>query len=147
MAYSNWGGKVWRDGDALHENCDATVPQVLGGEPRYAHYIFHYTKGNALDSERMYHAIVGDKDAGILVCLYKNWIYDIRAGDGSLLLRMTDVDRSQSALGAKDYDAGGTTIRCSWRRPGVEVAFVDAVGRAWRGESGYQNGEGFGDWS
>lgn len=154
MAYSNWGGKVWCDGVARHENCDNTPQQVLDGTT-YTHYLQHYLKDKgekAMESiYLMYHAILGDADSGILVCLYKEFPSAVFILDGEVVSEVEDykegVDWWEEMYLARTIN--GIDVEWEgnpWNDERVICTFTDVKGRKWRGLSGYCIGEGYEDW-
>ena len=155
MAYSNWGGFVHCNDHALHEHCDATPRQVLGLQSEYANYMQHFveTRGEGQPDPftDMYHAVVGDEKAGVLVCLHKSYIGAVVTFDGNGQPVFPehptgwteDWDADSGTFQAGDitvtYEAGSTPER-------IEVSFTDSLGRLWRGKSGMYMGEGFEEW-
>ena len=155
MAYSNWGGFVYCDDHALHDHCDATPRQVFGLQSEYASYMQHFVETAGEDKPNpftdMYHAVVGDEEAGVLVCLHKSYIGAVIAFDGNGHPTLPDHPFGWT----KDWEAESGTFRAgdiaieysSGSDPEcIEVSFTDALGRQWRGRAGYCMGEGFEDW-
>jgi hypothetical protein len=110
MAYSNYGGKVTVDNEDRPQNCDVT-PQLLLDEKVYKHYMLHFTKSkeernNPLNS--MYHAIGGDKNSGILVCLYKEDISQIIISTkyGPEFIVVRDLPEFQQFMKTDTYISG-----------------------------------------
>ena len=144
MAYGNWGGKVWVDGVPLHDHCDITPAMVLE-DKRYAHYLQHYAKPpqeTQFPLHKMYHAIVGDQAAGVLVCLYKCWIATVIQLDPfeEVKPRIEDVDLV--------FTTNSIEISYKFRHDperGI-VEFTDKDGRKWKGIAGYGLGEGYEKW-
>lgn len=149
MAYSNWGGKVWVDGESRHQNCDVTPKMLLNGEV-YETYMLHFLS-RAEDSamDRMYHAIIGDEEAGILVGLYKDWPSVVINLDTKEELKPPKISTWDGPEHA-EMKVGGLTINfhCidEYAASRCEVNFVDKLGRSWSGLSGYAMGEGWTDW-
>lgn len=182
MAYGNWGGKVWRDGIALYGHCDNTIERLSKGE-RYTHYLGHWLSGDSKKHARedgkaglFYwpcHAIVGDMEAGVLVCLYKSYPIGIFAVDETLQevkeapckLPEVAIWKTQEAnyfyynLDELFYDENddwketallvdvkGTQVKLWKELNMVFCRFTDKLGRRWKGASGYEFGEKFEDW-
>jgi len=155
MAYSNWGGLVYCNDHALHGHCDATPRQVLGLQSDYIHYLQHYVekrdKENGDLLAQMYHAVVGDEKAGVLVCLRKSYISAVILFDSNGQPDFAPHPRGWTEDYAPDsgtFQAGNITVEYNTDDAPecVEVSFTDALGRQWRGTSGYCMGEGFEDW-
>ena len=157
MAYSDWGAKIWCDGEPRHDLCDVTMLQVLEGE-NYQHYLEHHLKYVAgTDAEDdlhvMRHGVVGDLDGELLISLYKNGPYHghyfIRGG---LLVKLrTKMDKpnfSWDDVPRLIIRADGLTVKLVRREvpASVHCSFTDKLGRCWRGESGYLIGEGHQIW-
>lgn len=151
MAYGNWGGKVWCDGQACHDACDTTPERLLTKQPGYETYWLHYIQAPDKETllQGMYHAVIGDAEAGVLVLLYKNYLsHVLQLVDG----KWVDVELPESRDEEAEFSpipVGGIFI--SWcidfDPAAVHVEFTDAKGRKWRGLSGYGVGEGFEDWT
>lgn len=108
MAYSNWGGFVYCNEKPLHDHCDATPRQVLGMQPEYISYMQHFVESIGHDPfSDMYHAVVGDAESGILICLRKSYIAAIITFDDS-----GQPTFPEHSLGrTDDWDADSGTFR------------------------------------
>jgi len=155
MAYSNWGGFVHCGDHALHDHCDATPRQVLGLQPDYAHYLQHYveTRDSKHDDPlaEMYHAIMGDGKAGVLVCLSKSYISTVILFDGNGQPIFPDHPEGWTEdwePSAGTFQVGDITItyEADSDPERIDVSFTDSLGRIWRGKSGMYMGEGFEEW-
>lgn len=158
MAYSNWGGKVFVDNKPLHGNCDNTPCRVDRGMRGFGTaYLLHFEDQPESIWEEMFHAIVGDTRAGILVCLYKNTIAHVfvkseeREEEGlkPWYVRRPPEPCKDNGTEFPPLEVSGITI--NWYKSTdpnrVVVWFVDSLGRQWRGEAGYEMGEGYELWS
>jgi hypothetical protein len=147
MAYGNWGGKVWVDGEARHNNCDATVQQLFSGE-QYTHYLEHYVtkhyeEGLRNPLLRMYHALAGDPESGIVVALYKSYLGGVfKIEDGK-------IERVEINLDGDDemFAVAGIEVSVCIGYNSIDVDFVDPSGRKWSAVSGYGIGEGYEEWA
>lgn len=153
MAYSNWGAEVWCDGNAMHQNCDVTPQMVIDNET-YVHYLQHYisTADGAINElGNMYHAVVGDKDSGVLVCLYKAYpgpIFIIK--DGTALFHKpwdSDFDWHEEMEANIELPNGiAISLNGNFDPMRISCNFTDATGRKWSAVSGYLIGEGHRMW-
>ena len=149
MAYSNWGAKVWRDDVAMHNHCDVTVRQALGIDVMPDTYWRNFLTQDDDPTKRMYHAVVGDQEGGLIVCLYK---YAIAT---AFLCNDTSIEQAQIPYGWIAADPQEGTFQCrgipveyeSDNEPdNIYVTFTDKAGHRWRGTSGMYMGEGYEDW-
>jgi hypothetical protein len=152
MAYGNWGAKIYRDDVAMHDNCDTTILRLLAGKPKYAVYLQHYLeKATAGD---LYHGIIGDKEAGVFVCLYKSYVPEIinaetmendRAASDALIAKWDDyeADDRKCVVTVNDVEI---TIDFQSDPESVSCRFSGKDGAAWSGASGYEMGEGHEEW-
>jgi len=155
MAYSNWGGKVYLDEVAKHENCDQPPNSVLYVQkacPTFWHALFdRHEHGENFMRNSSYHAIVGDDKSGFLVFLYKSGcsgIYEVvKAPNGLYMLYQV-----HEYFACYDEDKTVTIDGVTFVFEGLEdpetisVEFTDSLGRHWLGMSGYCIGEGHQDW-
>jgi len=126
MAYSNWGGWVWADGVLREDLCDNTPVRAVGGE-EYEAWALHFTRQHGDEpSRQLYHAVVGDRNSGIVVCLYKSRI-------GAIL--------DSETLRPVEYE----DLRVVEGENNILVSFVDRLGRKWKGISGFEIGRGWED--
>ena len=154
MAYGNYGARIFRDGQAMHENCDTTPECVLEKALPYKDYLEHYLRMGGVDPttfvERMYHAVIGDVEAGVLVCLYKSSI------EGVLLLIDGRWEQAETPSGwtgvynpsAGEFTVGGVVVsyETAFEPECVKISFTDKAGHGWGAMSGYGLGEGYEDW-
>lgn len=133
MAYSNWGGTVFRNGEPLPEQCDASPYRLIGApDPERYGSSYHAIVGAS------YHAIVGDVASGdVVALLYKSYVSGVgRFIDGQFHpLSEEELETWMEAHAHESADGDH-----------VWVNFTDAQGNAWEGESGYEFGNGFDEW-
>jgi len=155
MAYGNWGATVYCDNKPLHKNCDTTPNQVLGKERGYEHYLQHYIQKNTNEISKnifddMFHGIVGDKEAGVLVCLYKSWCSNIiqllKDNKYKIIEKPKFDDWWESEGFTIDVDGISITCKPTQDPEGVSCNFTDKKGRNWNAKSAYGYGEGYWDW-
>lgn len=152
MAYGNWGAKIYRDSIAMHDNCDTTIPRLLAGKSHYAVYLQHYLKKDTAGD--LYHGIVGNKEAGVFVCLYKGYAPEVINAE-----TMENDRATADALMAKWGDYESADRECVVAVNGVEITmdflndpervtcrFIGKDSSVWSGVSGYLMGEGHEEW-
>lgn len=155
MAYGNWGATVYCDGKPMHKNCDATPNQVLDNKEGYQFFLQHYIQKDLKENlfDNMYHAVVGDKGAGVLVFLYKSWPSEIikLLGNDKYEIIRTKMDEKDFEWYESDgfkIDVHGIKIKLEPTESpeGVTCEFKDKKGRIWKAKSAYCYGEGHHGW-
>jgi len=154
MAYSNYEGFVEVNGKELPNNIDATPKNVLSEKESYKPFLRYYLEvpeENRKQLDLMYHAVVGDKDSGVLVCLYKTYvdqIYIIK-DDGSvepvdqnILDKLGEIlDEIARDMSSRLYtiEINGCVIKFNRSHfPSYVVCrMVDKLGRKWNAHSRY----------
>jgi hypothetical protein len=127
---------------------------VLGLKGHYEHYLQHYlaTLGEKelRAVQRMYHAIVGDADAEMLICLYKSWVslVLVKEGDDWVIWEMPEEhSHDMEEQGWSEFRVNGILVETVENEyPAlVKATFKDKLGRRWVGTSAIGSGSGF-DW-
>jgi len=159
MAYSNYGATVYRDGKPMHENCDVTIKQVLGEEDRYKNYLMHFIrKQEDLDfTDKMYHAVVGDGNSGVMVGLYKSYPCVFKMSDRGLKkvdfeFELEDEDIFNAIIEEgkdhKELVVNNIIVKLTKidKPDGIKCEFTDKEGHQWTSKSAYCYGEGHEEW-
>ncbi len=157
MAYGNWGGGVYLDGELLPDNCDTTLKRIMLGESTYRIYLEHYLslpiealEGDVDTINEMVHAIVGDTKSGVVVLLRKDYVRKIVVVDREGFKEIDLDEKMVKRLRRYDYGdddftvkVSGVEISVSMSENRVDVSFTDKYGRRWSGFSGFGIGKGF----
>lgn len=156
MAYGNWGATVYCDGKPLHKNCDTTIKQVFGEDKQYPNYLFHYilkgTKRTYDITREMFHAVVGDKESGVIVLLYKSYVSRVFSVVDDKFeeidFKPRDKDWDWYDDGDIEIDVNGIKIvlDSTMDPEGAICEFKDKKGRQWKAKSAYCYGEGHREW-
>lgn len=156
MAYGNWGAEIYCDGQPKHDNCDTTPEMVIRGDKAYGMGIWEHLLTTSEEErqrsiKRCYHAVVGDVNAGLLVCIYKS--------SPVLILELADDGQKEHQIENSpwddDYEPREVEVTVAnvqielWAATEPErggCKFTDKTGRIWKGVSGYCMGAGHSPW-
>lgn len=145
MAYSNWGAKVYYNGQARHDRCDTHPEQITNFNDENLDVCYFDLSG---------HAVIGDEEMGIMLIIYKYYIkgYCLRYYDGKWEFSKTPNDIIKATKEDNFYietHDKHTNIRVS-RDNGVITTtmerVVDDVRKEWTAVCGQSMGEGWEEW-
>lgn len=160
MGFNDWGAKVKRDRKAVPQNVNTCVDDVIGGDV-VLEYISHYKNnngdGNLEEVTWPVHAVLGDRESGLIVCLYKSspaFIFQLRE---NVLTRVdyweNDKNFNWYIIKNLTLEIDGVTVEIMIKEnPGktddqkIVCRFKDIGGHIWEGVVGMGIGEGFEKW-
>lgn len=137
MAYGNWGGNVFRNGERMREWEDATPYKETEFLAGY-HQAFLRDEGC-----NPHHAVLGEKD--VRLCGYKSYPVLFVKGEKVDLSPFTTRDDNYTSDGEGEIEG----YRFSWETGDdpamVSLELIEPDGTAWSGFSGYAVGAGYDD--
>jgi hypothetical protein len=143
MAYSDYGGRVFRNGERVDARCDATLSATGRVESTPGQWP-GFTLPLGMD-DACYHALLGD--GPLLVGLYKQSTFSIYHGLQEVATEDNEVDFSDGEPHVV-YDQDGYRVEIAIREEDnhyIYCRLTQPDGAVWTGWSGYHVGAGFDD--
>ena len=142
MAYMDYGGKSVCDGVAIDAATDTTLKSYVNGI-RIDDPLLELLA----NTDRIYHAIIGDRESGIMVLMYKQGIAGVIDAETLEPIAVEAIDEHEDDDWFQ-FEVNGVTVETWWEDDpyGHQVVeFLDPKKRKWEGFSGYHVGAGFED--